>query len=56
LHTGESNIVSKDDLLKLRDFVRRSIKEFYKIGLNKKNLMNELDSSGFGEKPWLQKA
>ena len=56
MHSGNSSSITKEDVLRLREFTRRSIKEFYKTGLSKKNLMDELDSTGFGEKPWLQKA
>lgn len=56
LHSGNSYSITGDDLLKLRDFVRRSIKEFNKIGLDKKKILDILNSSGFGEKPWLQEA
>ena len=54
MHSGNSSSITKEDLLKLRDFVRRAIKEFYKIGLDKKKILDLLDSSGFGEKPWRQ--
>ncbi|MDD1778091.1 MAG: hypothetical protein LUQ65_07960 [Candidatus Helarchaeota archaeon] len=56
MHSGNSSSITKEDVLRLREFTRRSIKEFYKTSLSKKNLMDELDSTGFGEKPWLQKA
>ena len=32
VHTGNSNLISKDDVLILRGYVRRSIKEFYNMG------------------------
>lgn len=53
VHTGKSNHVTEDDLLILRDYVRRSIKEFYMIGKGKDDILEMLNSIGFGDKPWL---
>jgi hypothetical protein len=50
IHSGKRGIVEKVDLLTLRDCVRRAIKEIYCIGKEKNEIMNLLDSCGFGEK------
>jgi hypothetical protein len=39
----------------LRDYVRRSIKEFYNMGKGKDDILDILNSTGFGDKPWLNK-
>ena len=49
VHTGNSNIVDQDDLLKLRHYVRESIKEINKIDKNKDEFLKMLDSCEFGE-------
>lgn len=48
----KSNIINKDDLLRLRHYVRESIKEIYDMGKNKDNIFDLLNSSGFGDRPW----
>ena len=50
VHTGVSNII-EEDLLKLRYYVRESIKEINEIGKNKDELLGFLNSCGFGERP-----
>lgn len=52
IHEGKTNIVKNEDLLNLRYYVRESIKEIYKIGKNKNDILDTLNSCGFGEKPW----
>lgn len=52
VHVGKSDIINKEDLLKLRGYVRESIKEINKIGKNKDNLLDILNSCGFCERPW----
>jgi len=52
VHAGKSNIISKDDLLKLRFYVREAIKEVINMGKNKTELLDMLNSCGFGEKQW----
>jgi len=52
VHTGKSGIINDKDLLKLRYYVRGSIKEINKIGKNKNGLLDMLNSCGFGERPW----
>ena len=51
VHAGKSNSMNKEDLLKLRHYVRESIKEFNKIGKSKDEVLDLLDSLGFGEMP-----
>lgn len=48
VHTGKSNLIKNEDLLKLRQYVRESIKEINKIGKNKDELLDLLNSYGFG--------
>jgi len=54
VHVGKSNIINKENLLKIRGYVRESIKEINKIGKNKDNLLDMLNSCGFGERPWIK--
>ena len=49
-HTGESKGISTDDLLRLRHYVRESIKKLHRIGKSKDEILKLLDSHGFGEK------
>lgn len=51
VHTGKSNSMNEEDLLKLRHCVRASIKEINKIGRSKKEILDLLNSRGFGERP-----
>ncbi|MDY6966726.1 MAG: HEPN domain-containing protein [Halobacteriota archaeon] len=51
VHSGKTDIVKNEDLLKLRHYVRESIKEISKIGENKNDLIDTLNSCGFGERP-----
>jgi len=51
VHNGKSNSMDNEDLLKLRHYVRDSIKEFNKICKSKDDVLDLLDSLGFGEMP-----
>ena len=51
VHNGKSNGMDNEDLLKLRHYVRESIKEFNKIGKSKDEVLDLVDSIGFGEMP-----
>ena len=51
VHTGKSNSMNEEDLLKLRHCVRASIKEINKIGRSKKEILDLLNSRGFDERP-----
>ena len=55
VHTGRMNIIKEKELLKLRYYVRESIKEIYKTRKNKDDLLDMLNSYGFGERPWRDK-
>ena len=46
-HTGKSNSFKKEDLLKLRYYVRESIKKMYLMKRNKDKILDLLNSSGF---------
>jgi hypothetical protein len=50
LHQGELTTVKKEDLSKLRHYVRETIKEMHKSGMSKKEILALLNSHGFGEK------
>lgn len=52
VHWGKSNIINREDLLELRHYVRESIKEINKISRDKTSLLDLLNASGFGERPW----
>jgi len=47
VHSGKSNVINKEDLLKLRCYVRESIKKIDNMGKTKKELLDLLHSSGF---------
>lgn len=50
VHAGR-RIITQEDLLKLRCYVRESIKEIHKMGKGKKELLDLLNSLGFGQEP-----
>jgi len=50
VHTGSAAVISKEDLAKLRDYVRRSIEKVYSLGMKKEDILAELNSLGFGGK------
>jgi len=52
VHTGKSNTINEEDLLKLRHYVRESIKVINNIGETKDELLEILNSCGFGERSW----
>lgn len=49
VHRGQSDI-TYNDVLELRHYVRESIKEIYRMNKNKDELLQILNSSGFGTK------
>lgn len=49
VHTGQSKIIKKEHVLKLRHYVRESIKKMYKMRKSKDDILGLLDSHGFGE-------
>ena len=52
VHTGASNVITRDDLLRLRGHVRETIKEIRKISKSKDELISTLNACGFGQRPW----
>jgi len=50
VHSGKSDIVNNEDLSKLRYYVRESIKRIYRTGKDKNEILNLLNSYGFGAK------
>jgi hypothetical protein len=54
VHQGKPNAVTEDDVKDLRDYSIRSIKEFYNIGETKDEILELLNSCGFGDRSWLQ--
>jgi len=51
VHNGGADI-KDEELLKLRHYLRESIKEIYQINKSKDDLLNMLNSCGFGHRPW----
>jgi len=49
VHTGDSKIIDKDALRKLRNYVRESIKKIYLMKNSKGEILELLNSQGFGE-------
>jgi len=49
IHAGKSNSVKKEDLLKLSNYVRETIKKMYLMKKSKKEILDLLNSSGFGK-------
>jgi len=47
IHTGKKNIVKDEELLLLRHYVRESIKETYRLGKGKDEMLEFLNSCGF---------
>lgn len=52
VHTGKSRIIDNEDLSKLRYYIRESIKEIHRMGMNKDELTDLLNSCGFGKRVW----
>jgi len=49
IHGGRKYFTTRENLLKLRHCVRESIKEIFRIGKDKKTLLDLLNSRGFGK-------
>jgi len=49
VHTGKSDIIKKEDLSKLRYYVRESMKKLYKMDKDKDEILGMLNLLGFGE-------
>lgn len=52
VHGNQSNIITIEELAKLRQLVRESIKEIHNIKIGKDKLFKLLNSCGFGDRPW----
>lgn len=52
IHAGEKQTKNQEDVLKLRNYVRAAIKEINTMGCSKKELVDILNTCGFGERPW----
>jgi hypothetical protein len=52
VHTGDKSVVTREDVLALRRYVRETIKEGMESGMSKEALLNILTACGFGERPW----
>jgi len=50
VHQGDLKLVSSDDMGKLRHYVRESIKEMCRLGMDKKEILGMLNASGFGQR------
>lgn len=48
VHTGDRTKVSKEDVLNMKDLVRRSVKRALELGLSKQDLSQLLMENGFG--------
>lgn len=55
VHAGDRSLVSREDMLKLRQYVREAIKEAMRSGMSKDALLGTLNACGFGERPWRNK-
>jgi hypothetical protein len=49
---GKSRVIENEDLLRLRGYLRESIKKMEEIGKDKETILALLNSTGFTEKPW----
>ena len=52
VYEGKTKKIKQDDILKLRKYVRNSIKEVMMIGKDKDRVLDILKSCGFGHRPW----
>jgi len=51
VHGNQSNIITIEELAKLRQLVRESIKEIHRINIGRDELLKLLTSCGFGNRP-----
>jgi len=56
VHTGDRSLVARQDLLKLRQYVRETIKEAMSSRMSKDELLRTLNACGFGQRPWRENA
>ncbi len=52
VHTGDKSVIAREDVLRLRHYVRETIKEAMKSRMSKEELLNTLNACGLGERPW----
>jgi len=52
VHAGERRKIKPEDVLKLRDYVRKAIKEINAIGKDKKEILEILKACGFSQRSW----
>jgi len=52
VHEGSANEISSKDVLGLRHYVGEAIKEMQSIGKDKKEILDILNTCGFGQRPW----
>ncbi len=50
IHTGETKAIDREDVLRLRNYVRESIKKMYQMKRSKNDILDLLNSHGFGER------
>jgi len=50
VHKGERSVVNKEELLRLRHYVRESIKKINRMDKDKNELLDMLNARGFGER------
>lgn len=55
IHGGDAIEIKSEDILKLRDYVRKAIKEVNYMDYAKEDLIRELNKNGFGCRPWRKK-
>lgn len=51
VHTGKRSVLDESDVKSLRHYLREAIKEAHRTGMTKKQLMDMLNESGFGQRP-----
>ncbi len=56
VHSGNRSSLMRQDVLKLRQYVREAIKEAMSSGMSKNDLLNTLNAHGFGQRPWRENA
>lgn len=56
VHSGDRSSVTRQDVLKLRQYVREMIKEAMGSRLSKDELLKTLNACGFGQRPWRENA
>ena len=52
VHSGDRSSVTRQDVLRLRQYVRETIKEAMSSRMSKDELLKTLNACGFGQRPW----